>query len=90
MGGKQVLDEMWPYVSHLVDDSVVVTLEQIADAVRLLIDRNSLVAEGAGAATVAAALTDDVPGENIVCIISGGNIDYDKIATICKGSVPSV
>ena len=88
MGGRRVLDEMWPYVSHLVDGSVVITLEQIVDAVRLIMERNSLLAEAAGAATVAAALTDDVFGENIVCIISGGNLDFSKIATICKGCVP--
>lgn len=88
IGGKKVFKTIWPYVSHLVDGSVTITLEQVVDAIRLIMDRNSLVAEGAGAASVAAALTDDVPGENIVCILSGGNIDFSKFAAICNRSIP--
>jgi len=88
MGGESVFESMWPYVSHLVDASVTLSLRQIADAVSLLADRNSIVAEGAGAATLAAALSDDVPGGNIVCVISGGNIDLMKLATIFHGDIP--
>lgn len=88
MGGKQVFEEMWPYITRLVDGSVTVSLQQIVDAVRLLVDSASLVAEGAGAAPVSAALTDEVPPGNIVCVVSGGNIDFSKLETICRGQVP--
>jgi len=88
MGGKQVLEEMWPYVHHLVDDSVPVSLKSIADSISLLVDRSSLVVEGAGAATLAAALSDRVPDGNIVCVLSGGNIDQSKLETIFHGEVP--
>ena len=88
MGGKQVLEEMWPYVSHLVDGSVVVTLEDIAGCIKTLVDKHSLVTEGAGAAPLAAALSDDVPDGNIVCVLSGGNIDSSKLIEIFDGKVP--
>lgn len=82
------MDKVWPYVENLLSDSTTVTLQQIVDAIRLLIDSNSLVAEGAGAATVSAALTDAVPCGNIVCVISGGNIDFSKLESVCRGEVP--
>lgn len=91
MGGKSVLDSMWPLVSNLVDDSLVVTLQEVADSVKLLAERNRVVAEGAGAATVAAALSEkfsDRLGGNIVCVISGGNIDTNKLIQALEGKIP--
>ncbi|XP_062613256.1 L-threonine ammonia-lyase-like [Saccostrea cucullata] len=91
MGGKSVLESMWPLVSHLVDDSLVVTLEEVANAVKLLVERNRVVAEGAGAATVAAALSEKFAGRlrgNIVCVISGGNIDTNKLIQALEGKIP--
>lgn len=88
IGGKSVLEEMWPLVSTLLAGSLVVSLEEAAEAIRLLVQRNRLVAEGAGAVPVAAALRDVAGPGPIVCVISGGNIDPKKMAAILSGSVP--
>ncbi len=89
IGGKSVLAEMWPIVRRLVDDSVVVSIEEVVDAIRLLVERNNVVAEGAGAAPVAAALTGAAGPGKIVCVVSGGNIDLADLSTILDGGVPS-
>jgi threonine dehydratase len=88
IGGITVLDEMWPLVSSLVDDSLVVGLDAVADAVRLLAERHRVVAEGAGAAPVAAALTGKAGCSKVVCVVSGGNIDTAKLTKILQGQVP--
>jgi threonine dehydratase len=88
IGGKSVLAEMWPPVSTLLDDALSVSLDEIASAIRLLVQRVRVVAEGAGAAPVAAAL-QGVPGaRKVVCVVSGGNIDPVKLARILGGEVP--
>jgi threonine dehydratase len=56
--------------------------------VRLLVERNRIVAEGAGATAAAAGLSGRAPGGKIVCIVSGGNIDLSKLATILRGEIP--
>ena len=88
IGGKSVLPEMWPLVSSLIDGSLVSSLEQVAAAIRLLVERNRVVAEGAGAAPVAAALSGKAGSGKVVCVVSGGNIDPAKLATILEGRVP--
>ena len=82
IGGRSVLKEMWPLVSSLIDDSLVVSLQQVSRALKLLIERNRVLAEGAGAAAVAAALSGMAGSGKIVCIVSGGNIDFGKLAEI--------
>jgi len=82
IGGRSILEEMWPLVSNLIDDSLVVSLQQVSQALKLLIERNRVIAEGAGAAAVAAALSGMAGSGKIVCIVSGGNIDSDKLAEI--------
>jgi threonine dehydratase len=57
--------------------------------VRLLLERGRVVAEGAAALTVAAALNERIEGDRIVCIISGGNIDGGRLSEILAGRVPS-
>jgi threonine dehydratase len=88
IGGKSVLDEMWPLARQVLAGSLTATLSQVADAVRLLVERTRVVAEGAGAAPVAAALAHDVGARRIVCVVSGGNIDTKKLATILAGGIP--
>jgi len=89
IGGKSLLEEMWPLVSALLDGSIVVELADVAAAVRLLVERNRMIAEGAGAAPVAAACAGRVPGaRKVVCVVSGGNIDAAKLTTILAGGVP--
>jgi threonine dehydratase len=88
MGSGAVFDEMWPLVKSLLAGTVVVTVAEVAAAVRLLAERCRVIAEGAGAASVAAALAGKLDAKRVVCIISGGNIDTDKLATILRGEVP--
>jgi threonine dehydratase len=88
IGGKSVLPEMWPMVSGLVAGSIVVTLEEVARAIRFLAERSRVVAEGAGATPVAAALRREAAGTKIVCVVSGGNIDPKKLAQILSGELP--
>ncbi len=88
IGGKSLLPEMWPLVRSLIDDSLIVSLRDTASTIRLLIERNSVVAEGAGATSVAAALSGRAGNGKIVCIISGGNIDAVKLRAILDGKIP--
>jgi threonine dehydratase len=76
---------MWPLVSQHLDGSIVVSIAEVTAAVKLLVERNHVVAEGAGATPVAAALTGRAGGSNVVCIVSGGNIDTAKLADILSG-----
>jgi threonine dehydratase len=79
IGGRGVLAEMWPIVRHAVDGALVAPLDDVARAVRLLVERARVVAEGAGATPVACALgAHDVRGK-IVCVVSGGNIDLKTL-----------
>jgi hypothetical protein len=78
---------MWPLVNAVLDGALVVPLEAVAGAVRVLAERNRVVAEGAGATPVAAALAGLAGEGKIVCVISGGNIDAAKLGHILLGEV---
>jgi threonine dehydratase len=80
-GGRSVLPTMWPLLSQLVAGSIVVPLPAIAAAMKLVAERVHVIAEGAGACAVAAALTGRARGK-IVAIVSGGNIDLAKFASL--------
>ena len=82
IGGKSVLLEMWPLASTLLAGSEVVTLAAVAAAIRLLVERHHVVAEGAGAASVAAALAGAAGPGPTVCVVSGGNLDPARLAAI--------
>lgn len=88
MGSRGILQEMWPLAWNLLAGSLVVTLRQVADAVRTLVERAHIVAEGAGAAALAAVQAGLVSEGKVVCIVSGGNIDSAKLARILQGDVP--
>lgn len=88
IGAKTVLPEMFPLARKLLDGSFVMSLQQVADAVRLLIERNRVVAEGAGATPVAAALAGKAGSGKVVCVVSGGNIDSAKLVKILEGGIP--
>jgi len=85
IGGGSVLDEIWPLASSLLDGSITVSLDQIADAVRFLAS-HGVVAEGAGAASVAAALTGKAGRSGVVAVVSGGNVDARVLAAILAGA----
>ena len=87
-GARALLPKMWRLGRPLVDGTVVVSLEETAAAVRLLAERVRLVAEGAGALAVAAALSGRVPGRKLVAIVSGGNIDSGVLSRILEGETP--
>jgi threonine dehydratase len=89
IGSSSVLAEMWPLAQSLLDGSFVMSLAEVADAVRTLAERNRVIAEGAGATPVAAALGGRVGGDRnrqgkVVCVVSGGNIDLEKLAGIFR------
>jgi threonine dehydratase len=87
-GSREVATEMWTLARRLVDEVVTVSLTDVAAAIRLLAERCHVVAEGAGAVPVAAAVGRSNRGRNTVCIVSGGNIDTRKLTTILGGGVP--
>ncbi len=88
IGGKSMLAEMWPLARQLLAGSLVVSLPEAAAAVRTLAERQRIIAEGAGAVPVAAALGGRAPGRKVVCVVSGGNIDAAVLARILEGDVP--
>ena len=88
IGAKGLLPEMWPMVRELLAGSIVVSLAEIAAAIRQLVERNRVVAEGAGGAALAAALTGKTGPGKVVAVISGGNIDSEKLAVILSGRIP--
>jgi threonine dehydratase len=88
IGGKSVLAEMWPLVSRLLDGALASPLADVAAAVRLLAERAHVVAEGAGAAPVAAALSGRAGRGKMVCVVSGGNIDARVLSRILSGETP--
>src|SRR5262249_46239367 len=87
-GGRSVLRPMWPHLVELVDEGAAVPLDEVAAAVRLLAERARVVAEGAGALALAAALAGRAGGGTVVCIVSGGNIDAAKLGRILGGETP--
>ena len=88
IGSRSLLAEIWPLASTLLDGSITVTLAEVAEAVRLLAMRGRVVAEGAGAAPVAAALTGRAGPGPVVAVVSGGGIDPSVLATILGGGMP--
>jgi threonine dehydratase len=77
-GGKGVFPRMWALAGHLLEGSVVCPLEDIRRAMKLVAERNHVIAEGAGACAVAAALSGQCGGGKVVAVVSGGNIDLDR------------
>ena len=80
-GGRSVLPTMWPLLSRVVTDSIVVPLAEVAAAMRLVAERCRVITEGAAACAVAAALSGRARGR-VVAIASGGNIDLSKFASL--------
>ena len=81
-GGQSMFPRMWERIEPIVDGCLVVTLENTKNAMRLLAEKARVIAEGAGALPVAAALTGKAGNGPIVAIISGGNIDLHKFCEL--------
>jgi threonine dehydratase len=88
MGSAEVLAEMWPLLRQTADQAACASFGQIAAAIRILAGRHHVVAEAAGAASLAAALDGQAGQGNVVCIISGGNIDAARLAALLNGQTP--
>jgi threonine dehydratase len=87
-GAKALLPRVWEIGGPLVDGSLALSLAETAAALRLAAERTRVIAEGAGALSIAAALSGRVPGKKIVCIVSGGNIDTAVLSRILAGETP--
>jgi threonine dehydratase len=81
-GGKSVTERMWQRMRPVSDGSITVTLDQTREAMRLIAEKTRAIAEGAGALSLAAALSGEALEGPIVCIVSGGNIDLAKFAEL--------
>src|SRR5262249_4086216 len=88
IGGPRVCRERFELSKQLLAGSLVATLDEIAAAIRLLVERNRVVAEGAAGAAVAAAIAGRAGTGTVVAIVSGGNIDTKTLATILEGRTP--
>jgi threonine dehydratase len=85
-GSRRVLDTMWPLVTPLVDGALSIPVAEVAAAVRLLAERARVIAEGAGALALAAALSGRAGSGKVVCIVSGGNINLSTLAETFNGT----
>jgi threonine dehydratase len=81
-GGQSVFPRMWERMKPVVDDYFVVSLEQTKAAMRLMAEKLRVISEGAGALSLAAALSGKAGQGPIVCIVSGGNIDLKKFSEL--------
>src|SRR6266404_568753 len=81
-GGKSIFPRMWERMKPVVDGSIVVSLEETKQAMRLMAEKTRIISEGAGALSVAAALTGKAGKGPIVAIVSGGNIDLEKFCEL--------
>jgi threonine dehydratase len=88
VGYGSVLPEMWPLLRAMIDEVVSVPLAQVAQTIKLLAENNRIVAEGAGALSVAAALAGKYSQSRVCAVISGGNIDSNVLAAILRGQMP--
>jgi threonine dehydratase len=83
-GGKSVFPRMWAIAHHLLAGSIVSSLEEIRRALKIVAERNHVIAEGAAACAVAAGLSGKCEGKKVVCVVSGGNIDLAKFSELVK------
>jgi threonine dehydratase len=82
IGSKMVFPQMFERAQNLIAGSLVAELDEVKSALRLIAERNRIIAEGAGACSVACALAGKAGAGKVVCIVSGGNIDFAKLCEI--------
>ncbi|XP_065177558.1 L-threonine ammonia-lyase-like [Sycon ciliatum] len=89
IGGENVLPDMWNSIKASgIKDSLVVSPEQVVNAIQMMLNGLNVVSEGAGAVTLAAALSGQAGAGKICCVITGGNIDPDFLTKAMHGEVP--
>lgn len=83
---KEPGEHTFEYCSKYVDQVVTVTDDEVSSAILALIEQHKLIAEGAGAVSVAAVMFGKVPvkGKKVVCLVSGGNIDVTILSRVIK------
>ncbi len=81
-GGHSVFPRMWERMQPVVDGTIVVSLEETRNAMRMMAEKTRIISEGAGALPLAAALTGKAGNGPIVAIVSGGNIDLQKFCEL--------
>ncbi len=86
-GGKSVFPRMWQRMQPVVDGYIVVSLDEVKRAMRLMAEKARVIAEGAGALGLAAALTGRAGKGPVVAIVSGGNIDLEKFSELIAAAV---
>jgi threonine dehydratase len=89
VGFGTVLPEMWPLVKTMIDEVITVSLTEVAAAIKTMVECNRVVAEGAGAVSVASALSGRYAAGKVCAVVSGGNIDSAMLAMILEGRTPS-
>jgi threonine dehydratase len=87
IGARLVFPQMLDRAKDLIDGSLIADLDSISSALRLLAERNHIIAEGAGACPVACALSGQAGSGKIVCIVSGGNIDLTTLCAILRAEL---
>jgi len=85
-GGKSVFPRMWQRMQPVVDGCIVVSLNEVKHAMRLMAEKARVISEGAGALALAAALTGKAGPGPVVAIVSGGNIDLEKFFELVGGA----
>jgi threonine dehydratase len=81
-GGKSVIPTMWPLLRDTLAGSIVVSLQEVAEAMKLTAERVHVIAEGAAGCAIAAALSGKAGGGKVVAVVSGGNVDLSKFASL--------
>jgi threonine dehydratase len=89
IGSRTVFPGMFERAQSLLDGSLVASVVEIVATLIVLVERNRVVAEGAGACPVANALAGRAGAGKIVCVVSGGNIDLGTFCAVLRGEVPS-
>jgi threonine dehydratase len=88
-GSRELIPRVWEHASRLLDGAFALPLDEVAAAVRTIAERTRVIAEGAGALSVATALSSRLDGaRKVVCIVSGGNIDPAVLSRILVGEEP--
>lgn len=88
IGSKTVLPSMFKLAQQFLTGSEIATIEETAAALRLMVERNHIVSEGAGAVAAAVAMSGRAGIGRIACVVSGGNLDLHKLAVILEGGIP--
>ena len=89
IGSRSVFPRMFERARALLDGSLVASLGETAGALAVMAERNHVIAEGAGAVALACALSGRAGTGKVICIVSGGNIDFSRLCAVLGGTIPA-